>query len=667
LLEQRNAALEARATDAESRAAAAKAEEGKAIQRAQNRYTEKMHARNESRNLENLIVRERAERCDFIIKAKRCIAGLNGTITQLQTEKASGSWSIADPSQLQESEQNLEQLQTALEASQAEKTRLTDALEKEKNLRLNSMQEFHTATKQLQAELEVVTQKANITPHAPTEEEIQARIDTKLAELSSIWKVEADTQKQIIVENRKEYQNTLQDMIKKYQQDKQVWDAAGKNIHALHNAETRKKKILEEQLRNINNENQRLKQRLQVVERTMQNNTQEGNAQQIEYNANKRRRQGSIGYFSLTLAKQNCITDSNSTAGVVTPELQRSRTHSLLSNNTPPTPRPILNVNGDIAMPDLSMTMHGGQSGDQQPMVQAQMPPQRAHKLGISQLSNSSAGSVVPHRQLHPQYSHMSFNTLQHRPEGTSPHLQPFHQQYALQQQPQNAQRTNSGAVFMDSNGQIYQTQMQAQPQRQIMGISQMGYPNGQSYFQSPQSEGQHFLQNAISSGPYTSTSNSPGMTGSNTPIQQHNPNIYQQTQPFGSYDTPMTQLLGLDAAREHQKQPPKQAQSQQPMPSQSGQAQHQPSQLAQKAPHLMQGTSKFEDMQTPSNEHGAMLPAPVLPPTTEAQQSGAMQDEEGTKGGEQNTGRYSPALEDLGDVPELDWSSLLDLGDSDK
>ncbi|EUC34675.1 hypothetical protein COCCADRAFT_25235 [Bipolaris zeicola 26-R-13] len=103
-----------RVAEAVKSTAAAEAETAAAKQRAQTRYTERLHANNEARNLQDAMKEQAFQHKDFSIKANRRISCLEVRIAHLETEV-----SIKD-AKIQELEEELRKIHTGSLANQRE-------------------------------------------------------------------------------------------------------------------------------------------------------------------------------------------------------------------------------------------------------------------------------------------------------------------------------------------------------------------------------------------------------------------------------------------------------------------------------------------------------------------------------------------------------------------
>jgi len=100
--------------DARKYAAECEAAMKAATARAQARYTEKLHANNESRNLRNEIDRQKFDLHDYHIKVTRCFDAQNAKMAQLRANKQAGKWSGEYTSQVQKLRADLEDLRNEL-------------------------------------------------------------------------------------------------------------------------------------------------------------------------------------------------------------------------------------------------------------------------------------------------------------------------------------------------------------------------------------------------------------------------------------------------------------------------------------------------------------------------------------------------------------------------
>ncbi|EUC51028.1 hypothetical protein COCMIDRAFT_80308 [Bipolaris oryzae ATCC 44560] len=111
-----------RVAEAEKSTAAARAETAAAVQRAQKRYTEKLHANNEARNLQDAMKEQAFKHNDSSIKTSRRMSCLEAKIAHLETEV-----SIKD-TKIQELEEELRETHTGFLGNQQENVEMETQL-----------------------------------------------------------------------------------------------------------------------------------------------------------------------------------------------------------------------------------------------------------------------------------------------------------------------------------------------------------------------------------------------------------------------------------------------------------------------------------------------------------------------------------------------------------
>jgi hypothetical protein len=151
-----------RAIEAEKRATTAEIEMKAATARAQNRYTEKMHANNESRNLRIALEKEKAERASYLGRSKSVFQGLNDQIIELKA-KYDGELDI---------------LQTAYLAALGEREKHKKDIEALTNIN----NDFKGKNAQLQRDLDAERSKQKAAPDALPKDQVEARIVTVKAD-----------------------------------------------------------------------------------------------------------------------------------------------------------------------------------------------------------------------------------------------------------------------------------------------------------------------------------------------------------------------------------------------------------------------------------------------------------------------------------------------------
>ncbi|KAF1833408.1 hypothetical protein BDW02DRAFT_382094 [Decorospora gaudefroyi] len=217
-LTARAADAEERAAQAEARAAAAEVEMHKAKGRAQARYTEKVHARNESRDLRLEVEKQKSERREYMTKVKDCFDGLKTRVEQLEAEKAYGTWSSENKAQ------QLQAAQDQLQTCQSENFQLKQNLV------------------ELQSDLAAELSK-------PTAEDIEARINAlKAAATANLQRQAVHMQEKYLAEQKKTIKEMQSHRDTKFLFFKASWQSKEKQTQKLYESELQKTSKLEEQL-----------------------------------------------------------------------------------------------------------------------------------------------------------------------------------------------------------------------------------------------------------------------------------------------------------------------------------------------------------------------------------------------------------------------------------
>jgi hypothetical protein len=220
-LEQDKAALTTRTTDAESRAkeadarvAAAEVETKKATASAHDRYTEKLHAFNETRHYKQELEKKDLARRSDQVRSKKALDLLSSQVQQLQTEKTSASFNDGSAAQLRACQEQGIKLLSDLQACQVENAKLKEAAQSSANI----IEGLQGTVAQLQSDLTAEQAKTTAAVDAPTPEEIQARIDAARAEVMNSAKTHLAQIKVKLAEQAKVFcDHTVQKMLQQEQ------------------------------------------------------------------------------------------------------------------------------------------------------------------------------------------------------------------------------------------------------------------------------------------------------------------------------------------------------------------------------------------------------------------------------------------------------------------
>jgi hypothetical protein len=265
---------ESRATEAEKHAATAEFEKKTALKHASERYTEKMHAMNESRRDKNALVAYEFKMRDFGIKKQREIDRLISLVQQLENEKASGSFSDGSVAKLRACEQQLAKFQSALKACHAENAQ-RKAAQHSSSATIEGLQ--GTAS-QLQSDLAAERTKTQTAAAGPTAEEIEARIEAVRAEAKRNMDVELQLQMNNM---RQQAVAKINERVRKEReqieaQHKEKYETQAQQVLKPLADEKRKTAALQQQLEAARKEIELGNQKLQMAARTassMQHNS----------------------------------------------------------------------------------------------------------------------------------------------------------------------------------------------------------------------------------------------------------------------------------------------------------------------------------------------------------------------------------------------------------
>lgn len=189
---QRVIEAEKRTTAAEKLATAARFETNAATMRAKKRYTEMLHANNETRHLRIALDKEKHGRADFIVGATSVFQGLKDENSRLkaandrlETEKASGEWSTELTEQLDILQAGFiaaEQAKKALNKIINELNKTVNQLKNEKEVSDKMLKDSKSAIAELRQEIDAKNTKTKAAPDAFTKKEIEAHMATARAE-----------------------------------------------------------------------------------------------------------------------------------------------------------------------------------------------------------------------------------------------------------------------------------------------------------------------------------------------------------------------------------------------------------------------------------------------------------------------------------------------------
>ena len=191
-LKRRIAALESaeerltkRVTTSEQLAVDAKFETNAAAARAQKRYTEMLHANNETRHLRLVLAKEKKERADYLVGSKSVFQGLQAEISRLNEDKAAGVWAKELTEQLTKQIDIFEagfvageQDKKALNKIISDLNKTIAQLKGEKDVSDKMLNDLKKLITDLRQELDTEKSKSKAAPDALTKEQIEAHIAT---------------------------------------------------------------------------------------------------------------------------------------------------------------------------------------------------------------------------------------------------------------------------------------------------------------------------------------------------------------------------------------------------------------------------------------------------------------------------------------------------------
>ena len=176
-----------RVIDAAKRATAAEIETKAAKARAQNRYTEKVHANNENRHLRKRIDTMDKERADFIVGVNSILQGRDEMIAKLEEEKASGEWSkeliekftkqvdVFQQGYLA-SERDKEKEKREREDEKKVSDKIIGQLKSDRDTQGNVNKDLKSVIAQLRQDVATEKEKSKAAAAAPTMDQIEARV-----------------------------------------------------------------------------------------------------------------------------------------------------------------------------------------------------------------------------------------------------------------------------------------------------------------------------------------------------------------------------------------------------------------------------------------------------------------------------------------------------------
>ncbi|CAI9628825.1 hypothetical protein GT037_001813 [Alternaria burnsii] len=390
-LKRRIAALESaeerltkRVTTAEQLAVDAKFETNAAVARAQKRYTEMLHANNETRHLRIVLAKEKKERADYLVGSKSVFQGLQAEICRLNEDKAAGAWAKELTEQIDTFEAGylaVKKDKEALEKIISDLNKTITQLKGEKDVSDKMLNDFKKLITDLRQELDTEKSKSKAAPDALTKEQIEAHIATARDEANKEAATKAQGSIDTIKTSMKEqFETAIKN--RQMQMQAQVQQYIKTQMKEWRMTEQRYKDdiaALESKLSAATKQIEWHGQLLAAAPNAIQHSHQRPikHAQEVSpqemFKPSKRRRLDSFG-----------------AAGITTPDFQHTRSASLLSDTNAISPGLAADTNDDAMM--------GGAH------VRAQtQTPNNIHRRQLSQHSNGSAARMTPTKRLSQQ------------------------------------------------------------------------------------------------------------------------------------------------------------------------------------------------------------------------------------------------------------------------
>lgn len=283
--EARTVLANTRATEAEKHAAAAKLKTKAAIQRAQNRYTERLHANNESRKLREAIEAQDIRHRGYQVSVKSALGNQKARIEQLENEKMLGDWTKERDARINILEEQLDEMQSGFLSSQEEK--ITNKAQSDKLI-----QDLQAVIIRLQSSLTEEQEKIRT-----AQDDLQTQISSAEAEAIRATTVNLESKiREREVGFKAREQELMQHTQVKLREAESHWS---QKVEILGN----KVIILENQLKDAKEQIELRGHQLQMAARAMQNSPQEFGIHEHQQfsprqalNSNKQRRVDSTRY-----------------------------------------------------------------------------------------------------------------------------------------------------------------------------------------------------------------------------------------------------------------------------------------------------------------------------------------------------------------------------------
>ncbi|KAL6158256.1 hypothetical protein ACJQWK_07501 [Exserohilum turcicum] len=256
-LEREKADLARLVTEAENETAAAKL-------RAQDRYTEKLHAYNEVRHLQQEIKDRDFRRKDYMIKIEKSFRSLRATIAQLETEKSNRDFGRESKGKIEELEGQLNDMQAGFVSSQEEKAAMKIKFDQ-------TTVDLKKLVLSLKSSLTAEQKRAAAMESRPTAEELQARVDAAKADVVKDMKAKWQSE---IEENKANFNQREKELVQSHKTEfknaKTHWQSRIKALEAEVCARDKKLETAKKELELLR----------QQLHRAMHNNMQTSDTQQ---------------------------------------------------------------------------------------------------------------------------------------------------------------------------------------------------------------------------------------------------------------------------------------------------------------------------------------------------------------------------------------------------
>ncbi|EMD59059.1 hypothetical protein COCSADRAFT_194440 [Bipolaris sorokiniana ND90Pr] len=371
-----------RVAEAKKSTAAAEAETAAAKQRAQTRYTERLHANNEARNLQDAMKEQAFKHNDYAIKASRLVSTLRARIAHLETEISTKE------AKIQELKAELHEIHTGFLANQREEVNIETQPDKIVHDLKNKIISLELSLAKAEQDKEQAVKDKDVMANS------QAKFETDQAYLKS-------REIALMQTNQIKLQNAQLD-----------WHSKLEIV--------KKREIqMAKELKEAKWEAEDAKQKLQMATRTMQNTPQKLGVQQ------KHQQQQQLQTSNSDKKRRSSLNGNTETT---TSAFQRARNQSLLLNSigmgpnpltgmcggaprteAPPVSRQPMNMAQDVGYrqyPSLSFDSSASQSPPIPTAQQQYFPghgPSPVQQYGISTQPRSLMGQQQPIGPMPPQ------------------------------------------------------------------------------------------------------------------------------------------------------------------------------------------------------------------------------------------------------------------------